>query len=77
MLDNFSKIRIIIIGYTIIDRYILGKTTKLSFEAPISLAESNDSDLGIGVRSYSYQCVTFEIQSFFLGVTVYDEAVRC
>lgn len=48
MLNSFSKTKILVIGDLMADKYIFGKITKLSFEAPIPIVEVTETELKMG-----------------------------
>lgn len=74
MLGNFSKIKVLVIGDMMIDKYIFGKTTKLSFEAPIPLVEINNFDLNMGGASLITANVSLlGAKVYPIGVIGYDE----
>lgn len=75
MLGNFSKIRVLVIGDIMIDKYIFGKTSKLSFEAPIPLVEVDSFDLKMGgVSLVATNVSLLGAKVFPIGVIGYDEA---
>jgi rfaE bifunctional protein kinase chain/domain len=75
MLGNFSKIKILVIGDIMIDKYIFGKTTKLSFEAPIPLVEVDNFDLSMGGASLVATNISLlGAKAFPVGVIGDDEA---
>jgi len=52
ILKGFSKIRILVIGDIMMDRYILGRVSRISPEAPVPviLVEKEDFDLGVAAN---------------------------
>lgn len=77
MLDTFSKLRILVIGEAMLDRYLKGTTTRLSQEAPVqvvSLDEKEDNPGGAANTAANVRSLGAE--PVFLSVIGEDDEGR-
>ena len=51
LMDMKEKTRVLVIGDIIVDKYVFGETTKMSFEAPIPIMDYSRSELVLGGAS--------------------------
>lgn len=75
MFEDFSKARILVLGDLLVDKYIAGKITKMSFEAPIPLVEVSSTELKLGGAGLIIEnTVSLRAKAYPIGVIGSDEA---
>lgn len=75
MFENFSKAKILVIGDMLLDKYLSGKITKISYESPIPIVEVNNTSLKMGGAALVIEnAAMLGAKVFAIGVIGNDEA---
>ena len=75
LLNNLSKLRILVIGDIMLDHYIWGDVTRISPEAPVPVVHANkDTYTAGGAANVALNLSNLGIQTSVLGYCTGDEA---
>lgn len=77
-LEQFSKVRVLVAGDVMLDRYLFGDTNRISPEAPVSVVQIDKiSDRLGGAANVAHNIVALGSMAVLLGVIGKDESGKC
>ncbi len=77
LMDTFSKLRVLVIGEAMLDRYLKGSTTRLSQEAPVQIVSVEEKeDIPGGAANTAANIRSLGAEPLFLSVIGDDEEGR-
>ena len=78
LMDIFSKLRVLVIGEAMLDRYLKGSSTRLSQEAPVQIVSvEQKEDIPGGAANTAANIRSLGAEPLFLSVIGGDEEGRC
>ena len=75
LLENLKKIKILVVGDIILDRYLYGKVERISPEAPVPVVEVEGEEVRLGgAGNVANNLVSLGVETYVTGVVGKDEA---
>jgi len=73
ILEEFKKLKVLVVGDVILDRYIFGKVERISPEAPVPIVEVQREEFRLGgAGNVAHNLSSLGVKTYLLGVVGQD-----